>query len=170
MKKKLTGSGQTYTNELFFIGTRPNPTGAPICSNNTLPSNPYGKFLIQDTSSGNYVAASSANTNLIASATSTSGAATFNSSFVPNAGTLQLISTKEFVTADQSGNYTLSATRSTASSWETFVIRQKVGAAAGVYSIQAVSNRLYITVDGDGSLVNNGANEAASSGFKFIDA
>jgi endo-1,3(4)-beta-glucanase len=89
---------------------------------------------------------------------------------VPNAGTLQLISTKEFVTADQSGNYTLSATRSTASSWETFVIRQKVGAAVGVYSIQAVSNRLYITVDGDGSLVNNGANEAASSGFKFIDA
>jgi endo-1,3(4)-beta-glucanase len=142
----------------------------PICGKDTLPFNPYGKFLIQDASSGRYVAASSANTNLIASAADISGAATFNSSFVPNSGTLQLMSTREFVTADQSGNFTLSATRSIPSSWETFVIRQKIGAAAGVYSIKAASNGLYVTISGDGLLINNGKNEAASSGFKFSNS
>lgn len=162
------GTGQTFTNELFFIGTRPNPSGSPICG--TLPQNPYGSFTIQDTASGNYVAASAASTNLIASATTVSGAATFNSSYVPNSGTLQLISTGQFVTADQSGDDTLAAIRATASTWERFTIRQKIGAASGVYSIKAGSNGLYVTVASDGSLINNGANEAAGGGFKFISA
>lgn len=71
------------------------------------------------------------------------------------------------MTADSSGTFALSATRATASTWERFTIRQKVGAAAGVYSIKAGSNGLYVTLGGDGSLINNGANEAASAGFKF---
>jgi endo-1,3(4)-beta-glucanase len=50
------------------------------------------------------------------------------------------------------------------------VIRQKIGAAAGVYSIKAASNGLYVTISGDGSLINNGKNEAASSGFKFSNS
>jgi endo-1,3(4)-beta-glucanase len=68
------------------------------------------------------------------------------------------------------GSYALSAIRPTASTWERFVIRQKNGAASGVYSIKAASNGLYITVASDGSLMNNGANEAASAGFKFVSA
>lgn len=162
----MIGTGQTFTNELYFIGTRPNPSGKPICG--TLPQNPYGSFKIKVASSGNYVAASSANTNLVASATSAGAAATFSSSYVPNAGTLQLTSTSQYVTADQSGSYTLAASRGTASTWERFTIRQKVGAASGVYSIKAASNGLYITVAGDGSLINNGANEASSAGFNFV--
>jgi endo-1,3(4)-beta-glucanase len=162
------GTGQTFTNELYFIGTRPNPGGTPICG--TLPQNPYGSFTIQDASSGSYVAASNTNTNLIASATSSSAAATFNSSYVPNAGTLQLTSTGEYVTADSSGNYTLAAIRATASTWERFTIRQKVGAASGVYSIKASSNGLYVIIASDGSLINNGADEAASAGFNFVAA
>jgi endo-1,3(4)-beta-glucanase len=97
-------------------------------------------------------------------------AVTFNSSYVPNAGTLQLTSTGQYVTADQSGDYTLAAIRATASTWERFIVRQKVGAASGVYSIKAASNGLYVTVGSDGSLINNGANEAASAGFLFIKA
>jgi endo-1,3(4)-beta-glucanase len=162
------GTGQTFTNELYFIGTRPNPSGSPICG--TLPQNPYGSFAIQDASSGNYVAASSANTNLVASATAASGAATFNSSYVPNAGTLQLTSTGQFVTCDQSGTDPLAAARATASTWERFTIRPKVGAASGVYSIKAASNGLYVTVGSDGSLINGGADEAASAGFNFVAA
>lgn len=72
------------------------------------------------------------------------------------------------MTADISGDYALAAIRGTASTWEHFTIRQKFGAAQGVYSIKAASNSLYITVGSDGSLINNGANEAASAGFKFI--
>ncbi|CRG91078.1 Endo-1,3(4)-beta-glucanase 1 [Talaromyces islandicus] len=158
------GTGQTYTNELYFIGTRPNPSGTPICG--VVPQNPYGVFQIQEVSSGNYVTASSADTNLTVSANNGT-AVTFNSTFVPNAGTLQLTSTSQYVTADGSGNYTLAASRATASSWERFVVRQKVGAASGVYSIKAASNGFYVTVNGDGWLINNAANETDSAGFYF---
>ncbi|KAH8893948.1 family 81 glycoside hydrolase [Thozetella sp. PMI_491] len=162
------GSGNTYTNELFFIGTRPNAKGTPICS--TLPQNPYGTFKLQVVSTGQYVVASSANTDLIASATAVGDAATLSSEYVPNAGTLQLVSTAQYVTADQSGNFTLAAVRGTASTWERFVIRPKIGAASGVYSIKAASNGLYVTVSASGALVNNGASEAAGAGFRFVAA
>jgi endo-1,3(4)-beta-glucanase len=165
---RKSGTGNTYTNELFFIGTRANPNGTPICS--ALPQNPYGNFKIQVASSGNYVVASSSSTNLVASTSSSSAAAIFNSSYIPNAGTLQLTSTSQYVTADSSGSYALAAIRATASTWERFVVRQKLGASSGVYSIKAASNGLYVTVGSDGSLVNNGANEAASTGFKFLAA
>lgn len=160
------GSGQTFTNELYFIGTRPNPSGTPIC--NAFPQNPYGLFQLQEASSGQYVAASSANTNLIVSGSS--AAATFNSSFVPNAGTLQLTDTEQYVTADSSGDDALAAIRATASAWEHFVIRQKIGAASGVYSILAASNGLFVTVNSDGSLINNAATEVESAGFRFQPA
>jgi endo-1,3(4)-beta-glucanase len=114
------------------------------------------------------IASSSANTNVTATLSSASGAAIFNSSFVPNAGTLQLTSTGQYVTADISGDYSLAAIRATASTWEQFVVRQKIGAPAGVYSILAVSNSLYVTVNSEGWLINNGEAEADSAGFYFI--
>jgi endo-1,3(4)-beta-glucanase len=127
-----------------------------------------GTFSLQDYSSGKYVAASSANTNVTATLPSATGAAIFNSSFVPNAGTLQLTSTGQYVTADISGDYALAAIRAVASTWEQFVVRQKIGAPSGVYSIMAVSNGLYVTVNSDSWLINNGADEADSAGFYFI--
>jgi endo-1,3(4)-beta-glucanase len=96
------GTGNTYTNTLHFISTRPNSSGKSICG--SLPQNPYGNYKIQVASSGKYVAASSGNTNLIASATSTSAAATFNSAYIPNAGTLRLSATSQYVTADSTGS------------------------------------------------------------------
>lgn len=36
------------------------------------------------------------------------------------------------------------------------------------YSIKAVSNGLYITLGGDGTLINGGAAESNSAGFKFV--
>ncbi|KAI1114792.1 glycoside hydrolase family 81 protein [Nemania sp. NC0429] len=162
------GSGNTFTNELYFISTRPNPGGAPICG--ALPQNPYGNFKLQVATSGRFVAASSSNTNLVASAGASGDAAVFSSAYVPNAGTLQLQSTNQFVTADASGTFVISAARATASTWERFTIRQKVGAAGGVYTIKAASNGKYVTVGGDGSLINNGGNESAGAGFRFVAA
>jgi endo-1,3(4)-beta-glucanase len=122
-------------------------------------------------------------TNMIASGNSTAAAA-FTTGWLPNAGTLQLASTKQYVTADSSGmasstdiysflicvagNFTLAAIRSVAQAWEQYVIRPKVGAPAGVSSMKAVSNGLYITLGSDGSLINNGTTESASVGLKFI--
>ncbi|KAJ6787751.1 hypothetical protein PWT90_04010 [Aphanocladium album] len=167
---KLTtwGSGNTYTNELYFIGTRPNPSGRPICG--TLPQNPYGTFKLQSASSGRYVAASAAKPNLVAGTTDAGAASSFASAYLPNAGTLQLVSSGQYVTADQSGTGTLAAARGSASAWERFVVRQKVGAATGVYTIKAASNGKYVTLAGDGSLVNSAADESAGEGFRFVKA
>lgn len=106
----------------------------------------------------------------MASSTSLGSVAVFKSAYLPNAGTLLLTSTNQYVTADQGGKSTLAAVRGTASAWETFIIRQKVGASSGVYSIKASSNGQYVTVGSNGSLINNGATEAASSGFRFVQA
>jgi endo-1,3(4)-beta-glucanase len=124
----------------------------------------------QAVSSGKYVVASASNTNLVASASAASGASKFASAWRPNAGTLQLSSTAQFITADASGSYALSASRDSASAWETFVVRQKAGAASGVYTIKASSNGLYVTLGSDGSLLNNGASAASAAGFKFVAA
>ncbi|OAQ61840.2 glycoside hydrolase family 81 protein [Pochonia chlamydosporia 170] len=162
------GSGNTFTNELYFIGTRPNPKLAPICG--TLPQNPIGSFRLQDSATGRYVVASANNTNLVASDTNQESAAVFKSGYAPNSGMLQLVSTGQYVTADQSGKDTLDAARPSANAWERFVIRQKPGASPGIYSIKAASNGLYLTVGADGSLVNSGTNESAGTGFKFLRA
>lgn len=80
------------------------------------------------------------------------------------------MSSSQFVTADQSGTGTLAAARAVASAWEAFVIRQKVGAATGVYTIKAASNGLWVIVAADGSLVNSGTTETAGAGFRFVAA
>jgi endo-1,3(4)-beta-glucanase len=160
------GSGNTFSNQQYFVATRPNPSGAPICDS-SIQSNPAGSFYLRATT-GEFVTASAANTNLMATGASAAQGAIFNGSYVPNAGTLQLLSTGEYVTADDSGDYTLAAARVVASTWEQFIVRPKNGAAGGVYSIKAVSNSLYITLGSDGSLINNGSTEADSMGFYFI--
>lgn len=151
--------------QVYFIATRPNTSGQALCTDGS--ANPLGNFTIQSADTNNYVVASAANTNLVANSSSSSDAAVFNFAFTPNAGTIQLESTSQYVTADSSGNFTLAAIRATASTWETFLIRQKTGAATGVYTIKATSNGLWITLGSDGSLINNGETESAGSGFLF---
>ncbi|TFK60669.1 glycoside hydrolase family 81 protein [Pluteus cervinus] len=160
------GSGNTYTNQLHFVATRPNPTKAPICSSGL--ANPQGNFVLQSVSNGKFVVSSGANPNLMATGASQTNGVTLNFAFAPNAGTLKSVSTSQFVTADITGNFTLAAARPVASGWEIFVVRPKQGAASGVYTILAGSNKKYVVVNGDGSLVNSGATEAAAAGFKLI--
>lgn len=157
------GSGNSYTNTLYYIATR--PTASNVCTG--MPSNPAGTFKIQAATSGTYVTVASGTSNLVASGT-TATATTFNLAWLLNAGTIYATSNSMYVTADQAGTDALSAARATASTWEQFVVRQKVGAATGVYSIKAVSNGLYVTLGSDGSLINGGATESASAGFKFV--
>ena len=44
------------------------------------------------------------------------------------------------------------------------------GAATGVYSIMAASNKQYVVVGADGTLKNNGATEGDSTGFRLVAA
>ncbi|KAA1468498.1 glycoside hydrolase [Dentipellis sp. KUC8613] len=157
------GSGNTYSNQNYFIATRPNAGGS--CSD--VPANPLGNFTIQSADSGQYVAVNSnQNGNLVVSGTQ-ANAAVFNFGFAPNGGTVRLLSDSQYVTADISGDFALQAARAVASTWEVFMIRQKVGAASGVYSMKAGSNSMYVTIGSDGSLINNGASEADSAGFRI---
>jgi endo-1,3(4)-beta-glucanase len=158
------GSGNSYSNQLYFLSTRPGASG--ICT--SAASNPIGSFTIQS-SSGNYVSSASL-PNLMVSTNNRAQAAIFKFAFVPNAGTIQSLSTSQYVTADQNGNFTLSAARATPSAWEVFVVRPKKGAASGVYSILAVSNKEYLTIGAGGALINNGVTEASGEGFRLVAA
>ncbi|KAF9463551.1 glycoside hydrolase family 81 protein [Collybia nuda] len=159
------GSGNSYSNQVYFLSTRPGASG--VCT--SAATNPIGNFYLQSSSTGNYVSTSSL-PDLLASTTSQSSAVRFKFAFAPNAGTIQAISTSKFVTADQTGTFTLSAARDVASTWEIFVIRPKSGAGSGVYSILAASNKKYLTLGSNGALINNGATEASSAGFRLVAA
>jgi endo-1,3(4)-beta-glucanase len=113
---------------------------------------------------GKYVASAANGGHLSASGTSANDADTFSSAYVPNAGTLQLARSNQYVTADQSGASALSASRATASTWERFIIRQKVGESQGIYSIKAASNGKYLRVGDDGAIEND------ATGFRFVKA
>ncbi|KAG6828277.1 hypothetical protein H0H92_008549 [Tricholoma furcatifolium] len=159
------GTGNSFSNQLYYLSTRAGASN--VCT--SAPSNPTGTFYIQSATTGAYVSLSSL-PNLLASTASQGQAAKFSFAFAPNAGTILDLSTNKFVTADISGSYTLSAARDVASTWEIFIIRPKQGAATGIYSILAASNKQYVTLGADGSLVNNAATESSSSGFRLIAA
>ncbi|KAG5729861.1 putative endo-1,3(4)-beta-glucanase 2 [Termitomyces sp. T112] len=157
------GTGNTFSNQLYFLSTRPGASN--VCA--SAPSNPIGNFYIQSVTTNSYVSASTL-PNLIASSTSQNLAAKFQLAFAPNAGTMKAVSTNQFVTADISGSFTISASRATASTWEVFIIRPKHGAPSGVYSILAASNKQYVTLGSNGALINNGATESNSAGFRLV--
>ncbi|KAF5375528.1 hypothetical protein D9615_009199 [Tricholomella constricta] len=158
------GSGNSFSNQLYYIATRGT---TDVCT--AAASNPIGTFYIQSTTNNAYVA-TSALPNLIASTNDQGQAAKFKFAFAPNAGTIQAVSNNKFVTADQTGTFTLSAARDVASGWEIFVVRPKQGAASGVYSILAASNKKYLTLGSGGALINNGATEGSSTGFRIVAA
>ncbi|KZT36281.1 hypothetical protein SISSUDRAFT_1034970 [Sistotremastrum suecicum HHB10207 ss-3] len=163
------GSGNTFSNQQYFIATRPNPTpGTPICSAGAAP--PLGLYYIQSASSGDYVVSTAANPNLVASATSTAGATVFNLTFVPNGVNIFSTANQQYVTADQSGVDPIVAARAVASTWESFIVTPKVGAAAGTYSLLSGANSLYIQVGTGNQLINSGTTESSSTGFKFVKA
>lgn len=159
------GSGNSYSNQMYFLATRPGASG--VCGD--VDANPLGTYVLQVASTGQFVGNSTL-PDLVAGDAGQAGAVIFNFGFAPNAGTMQTVGTGQYVTADSSGTYTLSASRAAASSWEIFVIRQKQGAATGVYSIMAASNKQYVVVGANGTLKNSGAAESDSTGFRFVSA
>ncbi|PVF98067.1 glycoside hydrolase family 81 protein [Serendipita vermifera] len=160
------GTGNTFTNQVYFLSTRPNSSGGAICG--SLQTNPSGNFVFRHTTSDKFVTSSGSRTELFADATAQSGATTYKLAFATGGGTIYAQNNAQYVTADASGNYTIAAARAVASTWEIFTIRQKIGAATGVYSILAASNKKYITVGSNGALINNGDTEASSAGFQLV--
>lgn len=158
------GTGNTYTNQLYFISTRPNPSRKPIFY--SAGTNPTGHFMIQLCATGRYVTSSPDASDLIASADTTEQAEVFEFSFAPNSGTMRSLSSAMFVTADQSGTATLAASRGVALAWEMFMIRPREG--KDEYWMKAGSNRKFITVGADGRLVNSADSAASGASFRFV--
>ncbi|CAG9942579.1 unnamed protein product [Clonostachys rosea f. rosea IK726] len=117
------GSGNTFTNQLHFTGTRPNSRGQPICGN--LAQNFMGNLRVRVAGTNNFVVVESDN---ILKTGAEGNAAVFDSAYLPNSGALQLTSTGRYVTADQSASGPLTAGAEVASTWERFTIRPKTGA------------------------------------------
>lgn len=104
--------------KLYFLSTRPNPSGKAICTATQNP--PEGTFLIQDVATGRYVVSTAATVNLLATATAASGGTPFVFAWKPGSNTILNSVNNMFVTADQSGTTPLASARTVASSWESF--------------------------------------------------
>ncbi|GAB5591707.1 hypothetical protein Unana1_06607 [Umbelopsis nana] len=140
------GSGNSASNQLYFISTR--SSSSDICSA-TLQT-PQGNYYIQDTASGNYVTVSSGGT-LAATASGTSQATAFTLAYMPGGGSILSQSNNMYVTADPNGQSPLAAARTVASSYETFrwLIQDD-----GSYEVEALVNHADLTSTSAG-LVNN---------------
>lgn len=150
-----------------------------------LARNPEGRFILQATGTSWFIACSPSSPTLTASASSNSDAAVFElsndqdptseGSTVAQGGTLKLLTTQQYVTADISGSSPLAAARHAALAWEYFTIRRKVEEQGGevvpvgqsVYTIRARSNGRYVRVAQDGSLVNDGKTAVDAEGFRL---
>jgi len=153
------GSGNSATNQLYFISTR--SSASDICSASL--QTPQGTYYIQDASSGKYVQASSSGA-LSAVATDTSDATAFDLAFMPGGGSIMASSNKMYVTADPNGQSPLSAARTVVSSYETF---RWIPQSDGSYELEALVNRAEVASASAGLLNNaNSTNGEAAGKYK----
>jgi len=157
------GSGNSATNQLYFISTR--SSASDICSASL--QTPQGTYYIQDASSGKYVQASSSGA-LSAVATDTSDATAFDLAFMPGGGSIMASSNKMYVTADPNGQSPLSAARTVVSSYETF---RWIPQSDGSYELEALVNRAEVASASAGLLNNaNSTNGEAAGKYKLVKA
>ncbi|EJD49824.1 glycoside hydrolase family 81 protein [Auricularia subglabra TFB-10046 SS5] len=155
------GSGNSASNQLYFLSTRPNPSGQAIC--NAAQDSPAGTFVLQDVATGRYVVSTAASPNLIASATSASAGTPFKLAWRPGSSTSTI--GNQFVSGEIDGVAPLIANRPTASTWETFLIRP--AAAAGTYTFQALSNNAYVASTTTG-LINSATAISGAATFRLV--
>lgn len=159
------GSGNSASNQLYFLSTRPNPSGQAIC--NAAQDSPTGTFVLQDVASGRYVVSTAAAPNLVASASSASAGTPFKLAWRPGSSTVQNAVTGQFVTADQTGTNPLVAARDVASSWETFKF-SPVSGTTDQYTIFAGSNGRYVASSSSGTLVNGQTTSSAATKYRLV--
>lgn len=151
--------------QVYFISTRPNPTGAPICGSAQL--NPEGTFLIQDIESGLFVTSTSSQPALMASAADASDGSLFQLSFMPGGGSFQNFATGLFVTANPSGTNPVAALSQVPSTWEVITAVPAPGGDDGVFNLRSGANLLWMDST-SGTLLNSASTQSAASQFRII--
>ncbi|EJD34613.1 hypothetical protein AURDEDRAFT_188974 [Auricularia subglabra TFB-10046 SS5] len=159
------GSGNSYSNQLYFIATRPNPSGAAICSSTQ--GGPTGTWALQEVSSGKYVTSSSSRPDLYADSTKAGSAVAFTFGSAAGGSTIRSNATSQYVTADITGNYPLSAARDSPSTWELFSLQLKSG-TSDQYTIVARSNKKYVALNSAGALLPSATSVGAAAVFRLI--
>lgn len=117
------------------------PTQKPTSAPTSAPSTPPAIGYIQSKSNGLYVTLNAAG-NLVATASSTSGATIFNFATITGGYSIQARSTNQYVSADNAGASALIANRAAPSGWETYQITQP---ASGYFAFTAVNSK-YVAV------------------------
>lgn len=163
------GSGNSYSNQLYFIATRPNPSGRPIWPRAGA-GWPEGTFALRCVSTGRYVSSRAGRPELVADADIRAQAAALATAFAPGGVTLRHALTKQFVTADISGEHPLSAAREKVAAWEVFKLVRVDEAAGGdggetAYVLMAGSNKRYVCVGASGALMPSGETRSAAARF-----
>ncbi|GAB5591706.1 hypothetical protein Unana1_06606 [Umbelopsis nana] len=155
------GSGNSASNQLYFISTR--SSSSDICSA-TLQT-PQGNYYIQDVASGKYVTVSGSGA-LTASVSATLIATPFTLAFMPGGGSILAQSNNMYVTADPNGQAALNAARATASTYETF---RWVSQNDGSYTLEALVNHDYVSTTSSGLVNNaNSTNGISASKYKLV--
>ncbi|KZW03632.1 hypothetical protein EXIGLDRAFT_758973 [Exidia glandulosa HHB12029] len=152
------GSGNTYSNQLYFLSTRPNPSGQAICP--AVTNVPEGTFLIQDVATGRYVVSTAATVDLLATATAASGGTPFVFGWQPGSNTIKSTVNNMFVTADSGGTTALASARTTASSWEAFKL--------ALYTIVAASNGAWVATSSSGALINSATSAGGAGKYRLV--
>jgi endo-1,3(4)-beta-glucanase len=156
---------QTTASGIVNSGTS---TGSQYRITPVAQANPAGTFALQEVSSGLYVSAPTSRQTLIADTTAAGSATKFV--FAPingtgGGGSIRSTLDNSYVSADIGGGVPLIANRATASTWETFLVQP--AAAAGTYTIQALSNNDYV-VSSSAGLVNSATTVSGAATFRLV--
>ena len=119
-------------------------------------------------SNGRWVSSHSGRPDLVADARSLSQAAGFAVSFAPGGGVLRHATSKQYVTADISGQHPLCAAREKVAAWEIFrlvSLNCKTGSGERRYIIMAGSNKRYVALDEAGRLMPTATTPEAAESF-----
>jgi len=165
---KSFDSGNTYTNTLWWIATRPKTSSGPTCSG-SIDTIPYTEVFFKAKSNGMYIAFTGAAMPLKANSASAGASAKFILQWVPGGYNLNSTAAGLWVTADAGGANPLDSSRTVTSTWETFAISP---ASNGYYTILAANN-LLVAVQPNMELIANvvpSANPPDSALFTVTDA
>lgn len=134
------------------------PTAAP---SPFLPPNGY----IRNLNTGLYLTiATDGTSDVIASSSSTSGAALFNFGSITGGNTIQNQATGLYVSAENTGTSVLDAIRPVASTWETFTFTPY----GGYFYIEASINSKYLVVQSSHQLLASSTTQSGGSVFAII--
>lgn len=131
--------------------------------------NPVGTFVLQDSANGLWVTSPDARQQLVADAGAQTAATPFIFALLDDpsgGGSIQNSGTKQFVSADPSGTTPAAASRGSPSTWETWVVRIRIG-SPDLFTVQSINNNNFLVSSKEG-IFNNASSIDDATLFRFV--